>query len=287
MPGCWPKSLPQIVVECPLRRYSTWFGTVAIAMVLVAIAVVPTSRAPLAADSLDVASTLERSKATLAADLAAWGKLSFRRQVTRQRFDADWDESWRQELDMQVTPEGEGFDEELRAIDGRSPTEREIKEHRKAGRFEKHYRLVQERKIENPFGEDLPLLPAIYSHEYRYVGEQTVEGTRCHRLVFDAVKEVKGAPTRERLLSAMKGSLCLSVDGLHAIEFETETTRVVSSGLLKSRRMALRLEFTPVEDHWVPRLIRLDTDANVTGKNIRKRNTFRYSGFRRPDGRSE
>jgi hypothetical protein len=44
MPGCWPKSLPPIVVERSLRRYSTWFGTVAIAMVLVAIAVVPTSR---------------------------------------------------------------------------------------------------------------------------------------------------------------------------------------------------------------------------------------------------
>ena len=228
-----------------------------------------------------VASSLEKGRGE---DRAAWSGFAFRRRVTRQKLDAEGEVSWGQEMLFQVTPTAEGFEEEIIEIDGREPTAKEVAEHRKAGRFEKHYATSADVAIDNPFGSDLALLPLVYEQEHRYAGEEEVDGIPCHRIRWEARPEPAGQPVEERLKHAMKGSVCLATDGNHLVQTEMQTVRPVAKGPVRIHSMRLRFEVRQVEDAWLPAVFEMRSELKLPGKKMRKHNIYRYSDYRRADG---
>lgn len=237
-----------------------------------------------AAAAPDVETIVEESRRVQDADNAVWAELAFRRHVTRQRLGADGEVEWRQEMHFQVTPTAAGIDEELLEIDGRAPSAREVKQHRKAGRHVKHFQKISSGELRNPFGEDIELQPLIFDQEHRYVDQEEVEGVPCHRVEFDARPESEGLPTAEQLKRAAKGRACLSVDGLHLVEAEVETVRQVKKGPATLRHLRFHLEYRPGGEAWLPRLIEMRTELKIPGRSPRSWNFYRYSDYRRPAG---
>ncbi|MGD2115873.1 MAG: hypothetical protein PVG07_12510 [Acidobacteriota bacterium] len=234
---------------------------------------------------VEVEALLRRARAALESDLAAWAELSFRRRVVRERLDGDGEVSWRTEYLFRVRPAPDppgGFDETLLSIDGARPSPREIEEHRRLGRFEKHYRAAVASELENPFGEDLPLAPLLFDQEHRRAGRETVDGIPCHRLLFDARGEVPEASSAEELKRATRGSLCLSVKGAHLVEAEVESVRPVRQGPIRLNRISIRFEGRPVRSAWVPRVFQVESDARLGPVHLRKRNRYEYTDYRRP-----
>lgn len=237
---------------------------------------------PAPADEPDLDTLLRTARATLEADLAAWASYSFERRVVRERFDRDGEVSSRITYRFEVRPAGDGFDERLLSIDGEPPSAREVEYHRRLGRFEKHYRVALSAELDNPFGEDLPLLPLLFDQSHRYLGLDEIAGSPCHRLAFDPRPDVVDAPTAERLKRAARGSLCLSVDGGHVLEAEMESVRPVAQGRLGLNRLTLRFEATPVEGAWLPRLFEVRSDVKLGIGRMERRNRYEYTGYHQP-----
>jgi hypothetical protein len=215
------------------------------------------------------------------ADVRLWADYAFKREVTRQSFDADGNTKSRQDMRFRVTPSGEGFDEVLIEIDGREPTSGEVAEQRRKAIFTKHYRQAEKLNLENPLGEDLALLPIIQAQEHRLVGEDAVNGVACYRTKFDAGREPpKGASVLEKLKYAIKGSACFSTEGYHLVEFEMETVRSLKKGAITMNYLHMTIEARPVDDGWFPKTVELRSDVVVLGKKLRKSNTWQYTDFR-------
>ena len=86
------------------------------------------------------------------ADVASWSNYAFRRHVIRKSYDTHDEVTSHNEMEFRVTPSVHGFDELLIRFDSRRPTSKEVKEHRKAGRFAKHYSQASELELDNPLG---------------------------------------------------------------------------------------------------------------------------------------
>lgn len=254
-------------------RTGTTIGTL-----LLALALTP---AAAAAEEPDIRALLDASlEKGLGVDRDGWARYAFRRQVTRQQVDEDGEMEWRQVMLFQVTPTGDGFDEELLEIDGRAPRPIEVARHRKSGRFEKHYRQTDEVLLENPFGKDLPLLPLLYDQQHRYVGEEEVRGIPCHRLSFDARAEPADADVHQKLKHAMEGTLCVSRDGSRMFDAEMATVRPVAATGIRINAIRLRFKARPVGDVWLPTHFELESDVRLAlGIRMRKHNIYRYSDY--------
>ena len=229
----------------------------------------------------DTETILEESGRAQAADHASWAAFAFHRHVTRQSLDSEGAVKSRQELHFQVTPAEDGFDELLVEIDGRAPTTKEVKEHRKKRRFTNHYTQSATLELENPLGEAWALMPLIYDQEHRLVGEEEIDGIPCHRVEFDAHPETKGASADERMRSAMKGSACIAVDGYHLVEAQLETVRPVKKGPASLHYLRLHFENRPVGDAWLPTLIEMRSDVKIPGMKFSKSNKYQYTEYRR------
>lgn len=237
---------------------------------------------PAGAEGPDLATLLRTARTTLEEDLATWGSFVFERRVLRERLGRSGEVTARITYRFEVRPTGDGFDERLLSIDGERPSRREIERHRRLGRFEKHYRVALSAELDNPFGEDLPLVPLLFDQEHRYVGLEEIAGAPCHRLAFDPRPDREEAPTAERLQRAARGSLCLSADGGHVLEAEMESVRPVAQGRLGLNRLALRFKTTPVEGAWLPRMFEVHSDVKLGIGRMEKRNRYEYTGYRRP-----
>lgn len=224
---------------------------------------------------------VEEARAAHQADHQAWKAYAFDRHVTRRSVDKDGKVTFQEELHFHVTPAGDSCDEELYEIDGRSPSAKEVAEHRAAGRFLKHREQAATFELENPIGEDLALGPMILDQPYELVGEEEIEGIRCYRLAFDARPEPAGLDAKERLKYALKGGACLSVDGAHIVEMEFESTRPIKKFPAELEHMWLRFEKRPVAGVWLPRLIAVRSAAKIPGNNLRKWNEYRYTDYKR------
>lgn len=226
----------------------------------------------------DLAGLLEEARRVQQTDLEFWGTLSFRRQVTRERLDADGSVTFRQELDFRITPEAGGFDETLIRIDGRPPTRREIDAHRGAARFGKRYRSAISGRGDGSVDRPYDFSGFLRRPGYAYRGVEMVGGRACHRLDFPA-REPSGGTRDERLWAATAGSLWIDTKGLHLVRAETRTVRSVPVmiRLGKVVRVEIRLEARPFRGHWIPRSIDVRTVIKVAGFPVRKRNIFSYS----------
>jgi hypothetical protein len=219
------------------------------------------------------------------ADVAAWADYSFTRTVLRQSFDKKGKEKFRLELVFKVTPQGDVFDEELFEIDGQKPDAGEVKEHRNAQRFTKHYQQAGELELNNPVGEDLALMDLIKDQKHRFDGEDVVDGVPCYRTRFDARKEPPGLTTREKLKYAIEGTACFSKEGYHLVLFEMETVRAVKKVGIGFNSLQMTIRGHAVGDVWLPKLVALRSDVVLLGDRMRKGNTYRYTNFRYQPGK--
>lgn len=86
-------------------------------------------------EGAELSALLDQARAVQRSDLEAWHRFEFTRRVIRERLAADGSLSSREVLDFILTPLEEGFLENLRLIDGLSPSSRQIAKHRDAARF--------------------------------------------------------------------------------------------------------------------------------------------------------
>ena len=222
------------------------------------------------------------AEARLKEDMEYWGKLEFRRQVTRRFIGKDGEVTEQLDYDLWVRPTAKGFDEELRRIDGREPSAKEIKEHRKKGRHAKQYEAYSAQKLDNPAGEDIPLSRFIHGPPHRLVGEETIRGELCYRLEFDAQPEPQKGKVTDRLVAAMEGTVWLTVEGAHLAKADIHVVRSVAQGPAGVNKMRMRMELAPVDGHWLPTKIEVVSDLKAPFMAIRRHNTYLYSEYRRP-----
>ena len=232
------------------------------------------------ADPPDMETIADEVDRVWKADVASWADYAFRRHVTRLSFDKKGREKFRLEMLFQVTPKDDGFDEELLEIEGREPKKGEVKDHRRAARFTRHYGQAGELELDNPVGEDLALLPLIQSQEYRFVGEDVVDEIPCYRYRFDAREEPPDLTTRERLRYALEGTACVSKIGYHLVAFEMETARSIKTAEIGLNFLRLTIKGHAVGDAWLPKLVELQSDVVLLGTRLRKGNIYRYTDFR-------
>ena len=213
-------------------------------------------------------------------DLEAWRGYAFRRRVLREKLDRSGAAKFRQTLVFEVEPRVGGFDERLVDINGRAPTSGEVRSHRSAGRFAKHYReMITGEADHDLIGSDLSL-PSILDHaSYHLQGREVVAGTPCYRL------EIRSRPRRrtstsQDLADATEGFLWVSVDGLHLVRWDTHLVRSVSKGIARVEQLDLRVELAPRGGFWIPRSIELDSEVKIGPLTLRKRNRYHYSHFR-------
>jgi hypothetical protein len=224
---------------------------------------------------------LDRAKTVLKQDYEAWRTYAFQRHVRRQKFDAHGEVIWSAEYLFKVTPKRSGFDENLIEIDGRRATPGEVGEHRKAARFEKHYKNGA--SLINPFGRDIPLLPLLFDQNHQYVGRKVVGGELCHKTEFVDRNPPAKLPARARLAYVLKGEACFSVAGDHLVAAEMETAQPVSSGVTKLKYLKVRVEAQRVgEDLWLPSSFEIRSEIRLGMRNIRKNNLYEYSHYRLP-----
>src|SRR5262245_42515561 len=76
------------------------------------------------------------------ADVAAWATYRFGRKAEREDYDDDGRLVERDELQFLVTPEADGFREDLVLHNGQVPEPGEVERHRRAGSFARHYRTL-------------------------------------------------------------------------------------------------------------------------------------------------
>lgn len=237
---------------------------------------------PASSEVFDVRSRVAEARATLAQDLAAWARHAFQRRVSRERLNRGGVVVWRETYVFEVRPNADGFEEVLLSINGRAPKEREVADHRRAGRFAKHYDAAVEARLRNPFGEDLPLQPLLFDQEHQWVGRETVDGLECDRIAFDARPRLENSSLPERLERAARGTLCVSVAGAHIVEAEVESVRPVGQAPLRLDRLTLRFESRPIGETWLPRLFETTSDFRLLLRSRRTRNRYEYSEYRRP-----
>jgi hypothetical protein len=214
------------------------------------------------------------------ADLEAWHRFRFRREVLREKLDEGGNVTSREDLEFRITPTGAGFDEQLVAIDGREPRASQVREHRRRARFTERYHEA----LEGGKGsDDLSLFRLLYLGRQRYAGREILDGVDCHRIEFSPSEEPgrKGGAAA-RIGRSMEGTLWVAVEGLHLHRARARLREPVSLalGLAHLRELRIELETVAVEEEVrLPGRIIVNTVAGFLGLTLRKRNTFTYDDY--------
>ena len=231
-------------------------------------------------DPLDVGVLIERARSSLSRSLEDWGKRSFERRVLRERLDGNGRTTWSAGYVFRVMPSGKGFDEELIEIDGRPPTSSEIRKHRRAKRFARHYEDASSARLGNPLGADLPLAPLLFDQQHFVVGRETLGGVECVRLGFEARPAVRGFDAEVRLKRSLKGSLCITPNEGELIEGRVETERPVGQGVYKVESMVLEYDSLAFEESRLPARFEVRSVIRVGPRWLRKHNRYEYDAYR-------
>lgn len=233
---------------------------------------------------IDPARLIAEARRVQQKDLAAWGRSSFRRQVFRERLDERDTVTSTEVLDFLITPLGQGrFDETLQKIDGRLAGRSEVREHRRAKRFEKRYRTAFVGEAADYGKGDFSLAHFMTRSNYRYGGIEKVAGLRCHRLDFAAEPKARGRQgVAEQLSSGTAGTLWLDAEGLHIVRAESRLERPISAmmGLVDIERVIIQLTTLPFAGHRMPKEIAVTTTSTLAGRRQIKRNRFLYQEHR-------
>ena len=233
------------------------------------------------AEEPDLKAILREGAAVHRRDLESWQSYSFRREVRRERLNKKGEVEWSLEFVLRVTPSTSGFDEELIEIEGRAPTEAEIKEHRKAARFTKQYKELLAGKVDHVLADDRITLPAIWeASDHSYGGLENIDGAPAHRIDF-VPKPGQKKPMAERLADSIEGTFWVTVDGNHLLQWQTRLVRPLSRGLVKMKQLDLQVKCKRVGDAYLAEEVQVDAVVNLGTGDVRKRNLYRYSDFRK------
>jgi hypothetical protein len=239
---------------------------------------------PAASSSDDVRFIVAEAQKVQEADVAAWARYRFGRYAEREDFDDSGRMVERDELEFLVTPDTDGFREDLLRHNGAAADESERDRLRRAAGFTKHYRtLVAGTEVQEEGGYSLGQL--LHLASYRFMGREPQNGVDCYRLDFtpDDVQPRMGG-LAAKFTKAMAGSLWITAEGFHLAAAKAETVRPISIGLLLAKVYSLkvRMEAGPVGDGvWLPLRVEVDTEARILIKGLHRENLFTYSDFQR------
>ncbi|HZN04270.1 MAG TPA: hypothetical protein VFD06_11875, partial [Candidatus Polarisedimenticolia bacterium] len=157
-----------------------------------------------------------------------------------------------------------------------------IEDHRRSGRFQKHYRTLQAGSEEDDPESGYSIGTLLRLSEYRYAGRETIDGTECHRLDFDPQEKPPGNGIEARIAEAMSGSLWLTADGAHLVRARTTSTRPVSLSLGLFKVHALEVAFDAhqvASGTWLPRQLSIVSHARLVFLGQHRRRVFTYSNY--------
>ena len=238
-------------------------------------------------EGAELSALLDQARAVQRSDLEAWHRFEFTRRVVRERLATDGSLSSREVLDFIVTPLEEGFLENLRLINGLSPSRRQIAKHREAARFTTRYREAlggadgsgKSAGDASSYGMRVPLTGRSFHH----LGREMVDGIRCHKLALEEEPQPGESGIRARIAAAVIGTIWLNVEDLHIVRAELHAAHPVAGalGLVKLLGLDILME-TRLQDAEIrlPSRIEVRTDLRILGFVRRTRNEFLYSGFR-------
>lgn len=267
-----------------LGRFSARFAAALMSIVWMSQLGNPANaRDDLAAEAVDEMLVQARGQQT--ADLEAWSRYAFDRQVLRQRIGKDGRAYWQETLHFRVSPTDVGFDESLLSVDGHAPSARLFRSHKEAGRFAERYReLLSGDPSDTQDGYSLRMLLDMSSYQYR--GIEQMRGTTCHRLDFDPqpldAEKNTGDGIARRIADVSSGTLWLSAPGWHLVAAKAQTSRRVSValGLARVERLQVSYIGAPLDSEtWLPKRIEVLTEVKVLGRRTQKRNVFTYRRF--------
>ncbi len=217
------------------------------------------------------------------ADVAAWAAYRFERRSEREDYDESGRVVERDDLEFVVTPDRDGFREELVRHNGSPAAPSETAQHRRTASFNKHYRTL----LAGAGGEQeeggYSLGQLLHLSSYRFMGRESLNGVDCYRLDFnpDDVKPRTGG-LAAKITKEMAGSLWITAEGFHLAGASAATVRPVAIALALSKvyDLKVRMEAGPVgEGVWLPVRVEVTTKARILIKAIRRRNLFTYSDF--------
>ena len=215
-------------------------------------------------------------------DILAWAEYRFRRQERVEELTDTGQVKSVKTFDFEITPIGDGFDERLLFLDGLAPSADDVEEHRRTGRFQKHYRTLIEGSEEEDPESGYSIGTLLRLSEYRYAGRETIDGAECHRLDFDPQEDPPGSGIEARIAEAMSGSVWLTVDGAHLVRARTTSTRPVTLtlGLFKVHSLEVAFDAQRVGDGvWLPRQLSIVSHARLVFLGQHRRRVFTYSDF--------
>ncbi len=248
--------------------------------VSIAVAAIPADLSP------DFNQILEEANKAQVADIAAWKKFKFRRQVQKERLSEEGKILKKEVLVFQLTPIPGGFDEKLISINGKDPTPENIKRHRRLARFTKFYNkmstetyLTRSDKIKR---EGLSLRTLLRFSSYHYGGEELLEEISCYRLDFEPNGREKGSWLEKKFAQAMAGNLWITVDGHHIMHAKSRTIKPISFFLSLGEVTHLDISMESVSvapGIWIPKRIEVESTIRILFKTIRKRTLYIYTDF--------
>lgn len=215
-------------------------------------------------------------------DILAWARYRFHRQERVEELTDTGQVKSVRTFDFEIAPLDDGFDERLLLLDGLAPTEAEVEEHRKNGRFAKHYRTLLAGSEEDDPESGYSIGTLLRLSEYRYAGRETIDGAECHRLDFDPQANPPGSGLEAKIAEAMSGSLWLTVDGSHLVRARTTSTRPVSLtlGLFKVNSLEVAFDAQKVgAGAWLPRQLSIVSHARLVFLGQHRRRVFTYSDY--------
>ncbi len=256
------------------------------AIVLLALGAAPEWPLQIAAPPTDLQFIVSEAQKVQQADVVAWARYQFGRRSEREDYDDSGKVVGREDLEFVVTPNGDGFSEELVRHNGVAALSSEKDDLRHSATFNKHYKtLVAGAEGQEESGYSLGQL--LHLSSYRFRGQEAMNGVDCYRLDFspDDVRPRTGG-LAAKFTKAMEGSLWITVEGFHLAAARAETVRPISIALSLSKvyDLKVRMEAGPVgEGVWLPLRVEVNTNARILIKSIRRRNLFTYSDFLRLD----
>jgi len=245
----------------------------------------PASQGPAATWPDDLRFVVAEAQKVQDADVAAWATYRFDRKSEREDYDDDGRLLEREELQFLVTPEGEGFREDLVSHNGQVPDPSDVEGHRRTGSFARHYKTL----VAGAGGEaeegGYSLGQLLHLSSYRFVGREPLNGVDCYRLDFSPEDvRPKGGGLAAKFTKAMAGSLWITVEGFHLAAARAETVQPVTIALSLSKVYSLKISMdaAPVgAGVWLPSRVEVITSARILFRSINRRNSFTYTEYER------
>ena len=230
---------------------------------------------------------LEAARRVQKSDLESWSRYRFKRQAVRAKLHSTGEISSRTDLVSLVTPLAAAtaapprFDETLVLVDGVAPTPGQVKQHRHDAPFTRHYATtIADQGAQEEEGYSLSFLLTMSS--YRHDGEESVGGTPCHRIRFEADEEAPGNDLPARFARAVAGILWITVDGAHLARASVHSIRPVdiTFGVVRLSELQIEMSSEPLAaGSWVPRTIETRSTVRILGVPMRRLNRYSYSEF--------